>query len=170
MHTHKHIKLPLNLITEHVLVYPTFHFFFQGETAVDSLQFRLHGQPPDVSLQVGSVHHADSKHDESDVLGLRSHQAALPLRVPAVLLLVLKHHSTSRVGRASNTYENAKEVLQGILQKFLGIPDLDLYLKPRITYLAHQTNSLGKLFGLRLYYSNNTATEPNPRHNGDNNE
>lgn len=137
---------------------------------MDSLQFRLHGQPPDVSLQVGSVHHADSKHYESDVLGLRSHQTALPLRVSAVLLLVLKHHPTSRFGWASNAYKNTNEVLKGTLQKFLVIPDLDLYLKPRITYLAHQANTLGKLFGLHLFYSNNVTTEPNPRHNGENNE
>lgn len=169
-HTHKHVKLPLNLIPEYILVYPTFHFFFQGETAMDSLQLRLHRQTANVCLQVGSVHHAYSKDYESHMLRLRSHQAALPLRVSAIILFILKHHSTSGLGWASNTYKNTKELLKDTLQEILGISDLYVYLKSRITYLAHQANSLGKLSVPRLFHSNNIATEPNARHNGDNNE
>lgn len=164
MHMHKHVKLPFNLIIESSLAYPTFHFFFQGETAMDSLQFRLHRQPADVCLQVGSVHHAYPKDNESHVLRLRSHQAALSLRVSAIVLFILKHHPTSRFGWASNTCGNTKGVFEDTLQEILDIPDL----KPRIMYHAHPADSLGKLRGPHLFHSNNTATEPNPRHNGDN--
>lgn len=87
-------------------IYLTFHFFFQGETAVDSLQLRLHCETTDIRLQVGSIYHADAKDYEGHVLGLRGHQAAFPLRVSAIILLVLKHNSTSRFSWASNTYEN----------------------------------------------------------------
>lgn len=170
MHTHKHVKLSLTLITEYILAYPTFHFFFQGETAMDSFQFGFHGQTSNVCLQVGSVHHAYSKDYERHVLRLRSHQAALPLRVSAIILFILKHHSTSRFGWASNTYRNTKELFKDTLQEILGISDLYLYLKTKIMYLAHQANSLGKLSVPRLFHSNNVATEPNPRHNGDNND
>ena len=80
----------------------TFHLLLEREAAVDLLELGLHGQPPDVGLQVRAVHHADAEHDERDVLRLRAHQAAAP---PAArraaagrgvaalpVLLVLKDH------------------------------------------------------------------------------
>lgn len=71
---------------------------------MDLLQFRLHGQPTDVGLQVCAVHHADTEHDECDVLRLGAHQAASPPPCSwrlggsgGLLLLVLKDHFTERL-------------------------------------------------------------------------
>lgn len=82
----------------------TFHLLLQSEASVNLLELGLHGQPTDVGLQVGAVHHADAEHYERDVLGFRAHQAASP---PActrglvgrggVLLLVLKDHFAERL-------------------------------------------------------------------------
>lgn len=81
------------------------------------------------------------------MLWLRSHQAALPLRVSAIILFILKHHPTSSFGRASNTYKNTKELFKDTVQEILGIPDLnDPWFQVQI-HLAHQVNSLGKLSG-----------------------
>lgn len=66
---------------------------------MDLLQFCLHGQPTNVGLQVGSVHHADAEHYECDVLRLWAHQAPPPsacsqglVRRGWLLLLVLKYN------------------------------------------------------------------------------
>lgn len=48
----------------------TFHLLLQGEASMDLFQFCLHGQPTNVGLQVGAVHHADAEHYECDVLWL----------------------------------------------------------------------------------------------------
>lgn len=78
---------------------------------MDLLQLSLHGQPADVGLQVGAVHHADAEHYERDVLGLSAHQAPPP---PAcarglvgrggVLLLVLKDYFTERLRGPTSTF------------------------------------------------------------------
>lgn len=84
----------------------TFHLLFEGEAAVDPLELRLHRQPADVGLQVRPVHHADPEHDQGDVLRLRGHQAALPLRLrhAAAILLILEHHSARGLRRAPNPF------------------------------------------------------------------
>ena len=71
---------------------------------MDLLQLGLHGQPTDVRLQVGAVHHADAEHYEGDVLGLGAHQAASPPARPRglvgrglVLLLVLENDFAERL-------------------------------------------------------------------------
>lgn len=66
---------------------------------MDLLQLSLHGQPADVGLQVGAVHHANAEHYERDVVGLRADQTPPPATCTErlvgrgwFLLLVLKDH------------------------------------------------------------------------------
>lgn len=95
---------------------------------MDSLQLGLHGEAPNVSLQVGSVHHPYPKDDEGDMLRLRGHQAALP----PVVLLVLKHHPAGRLSGAPNACRNTSSCLRLHLQEILAISHLYLYFKPSI--------------------------------------
>lgn len=71
---------------------------------MDLLELSLHGEPSDVSLQVGAVHHADAEHYQRDVLGLGAHQATPPpsrtrglIGRVGVLLLVLKDDFAERL-------------------------------------------------------------------------
>lgn len=96
----------------------TFHLLFQGETSMDLLQFCLHGQPTDISLQMSAVHHADAKHYECDVLRLRAHQAPPPSSCSQglvgcgwLLLLVLKYNFAQRLwGPVSTFWRNQGNV------------------------------------------------------------
>lgn len=84
----------------------TFHLLLQCEAAMNPLQLGLHCEPTNVRLQVCAVHHADPEHDQGDMLGLRCHQAALPLRFchTVIVLFVLKHHFTGWLCRAPNAF------------------------------------------------------------------
>lgn len=78
---------------------------------MDLLQLGLHGQPANVGLQVGAVHHADAKHDECDMLWLGAHQATAAtagtrrlIRRVWVLLLVLKDNFAELLGGPASPF------------------------------------------------------------------
>lgn len=84
---------------------------------MDLLQLGLHGQPADVGLQVGAVHHADAEHYQRDVLRLRAHQAPPPAACARglvgsgrLLLLVLEDHLAEWLrGPASGFWRDGEE-------------------------------------------------------------
>lgn len=78
---------------------------------MDFFQLRLHGQPADVGLQMGAVHHANAEHNERDVLRLRAHQAPAPAASAGrlvgrvrVLLLVLENDFAERLGGPASPF------------------------------------------------------------------
>lgn len=87
---------------------------------MDLLQLGLHGQPADVGLQVGAVHHADAEHYQRDVLGLRAHQAPPPAACARglvgsgrLLLLVLKDHFAERLRGPASGFCRDEEKQRG---------------------------------------------------------
>lgn len=118
--THDHNKLKQEnqkpaAITTNLLSFPvtpntafTFHLLLQRETSMDLFQLSLHGQPANVCLQVGAIHHANAEHYEGNVLWFRAHQAPPSPTCTwrfvgggGVLLLVLKDDFTEWFRRST---------------------------------------------------------------------